>query len=373
MSLTGKPVLFVVALLLVGFTVVAIGDLPGLKAPRLLKRTISVLGAQVCAVLVAALAVNDWGMFYGSWSDLFGGSSDDVVTINADGHHAATGVPQSYALTAWSKKSELGSKGGVFQTTLQGASSHLSTTALVYLPPQYFDAKHANDRFPVVETVAGYPGDVPQLVKRLGYPAALKKAVDNGTTKPMILVMMKPTLVPPRDTECVDVPHGPQTLTFFSHDVPTLLKSELRVTDSGWGAMGHSTGGYCAAKLAMTNPTQFVTAVSLSGYFATHDDAATGSLFGGDERVAHENDLGWRLAHLPVPHVAILASIGQDERGVEGLEGNRAFISAVRPPMTAQLKVVQGGGHNFQTYTTVLPSAYAWLGAHLHFEGSDAG
>ena len=45
--------------------------------------------------------------------------------------------------------------------------------------------------------------------------------------QPMILVMLRPTVAPPRDTECVDVPGGPQTETFFAEDLPQAVRPPL--------------------------------------------------------------------------------------------------------------------------------------------------
>lgn len=363
-SLTGRPLLVLLLVLFVLFTVAAISERPRLRVPRLLRRAVTVVLSQLCAVLLVMVAVNDWGMFYGSWDDLFGGTGD-VRTVTTNGAPVSRGLPASMGLTGWSTKDELPTKGGVFTLRLDGPSSKLWTNSLVFLPPQYFQKGHENERFPVVETIAGYPGDVPQLVDRLGYPAELNKQVAAGRARPMILVLMRPTLVPPRDTECVDIPGGPQTLTFFSKDVPALVKKDLRATDTGWGAMGHSTGGYCAAKLAMTNPEQFSTAVSLSGYFTTHEDETTGSLFGGQQKLRDENDLTWRVTHLPVPRVAIFASMGQQESGPEGRSNTKAFMDAAKPPMTTEFKMVDGGGHNFGTYQRVMPDAFAWLSTYM--------
>lgn len=237
-SLTGRPLLVLLLVLFVLFTVAAISERPRLRVPRLLRRAVTVVLSQLCAVLLVMVAVNDWGMFYGSWDDLFGGTGD-VRTVTTNGAPVSRGLPASMGLTGWSTKDELPTKGGVFTLRLDGPSSKLWTNSLVFLPPQYFQKGHENERFPVVETIAGYPGDVPQLVDRLGYPAELNKQVAAGRARPMILVLMRPTLVPPRDTECVDIPGGPQTLTFFSKDVPALVKKDLRTTDAGWGAMGH--------------------------------------------------------------------------------------------------------------------------------------
>ena len=54
----------------------------------------------------------------------------------------------------------------------------------------------------------------------------------------MVLVMMSPSVAPPRDTECTDVPAGPQALTFLAADVPEAMAASYRVQPRGWGAIG---------------------------------------------------------------------------------------------------------------------------------------
>ena len=148
MSLTGWPLLALLTVLFVVFTIAAISERPRLRLPRLLRGTVTVVLSQLCAVLLVMVAVNDWGMFYGSWDDLLG-VTGDVRTVTTKGEPAAEGLPASMGLTGWSKKDELPSKGGVFTLVLHGPSSRLSTNALVYLPtgvtdpniaPPVFDA-----------------------------------------------------------------------------------------------------------------------------------------------------------------------------------------------------------------------------------------
>ena len=85
----------------------------------------------------------------------------------------------------------------------------------------------------------------------------------------MVLVMMRPSVTFPRDTECTDVPAGPQALTFFAQDVPMAISKAYRVQPNGWGTIGDSTGGYCSTKITMLYPAIFHAAVSLSGYYYT--------------------------------------------------------------------------------------------------------
>ncbi|WP_307811623.1 alpha/beta hydrolase-fold protein, partial [Streptomyces fildesensis] len=78
--------------------------------------------------------------------------------------------------------------------------------------------------------------------------------------------------------------------------MPQSIRASYRVL-SGPGSlalMGDSTGGYCAAKLAMEHPKVFSAAVSLSGYFKAAEDITTGDLFGGSKARRDRADLNWR-------------------------------------------------------------------------------
>lgn len=55
------------------------------------------------------------------------------------------------------------------------------------------------------------------------------------------------------------------------------IAGSYRVQERGWGATEDSTGGYCAAKLAILDSDVFTAAVTLSGYFHTLRDSTTGS------------------------------------------------------------------------------------------------
>ncbi len=220
-------------------------------------------------------------------------------------------------------------------------------------------------RFPAAEVMTGYPGDDIALVRRLRYPALQAQLVHQHRARPMVLVMLRPSITFPRDTECTDVPNGPQTLTFFASDLPAEIAQAYRVRNVGWGAIGDSTGGYCAAKIAMTHPLVFRAGVALSGYyFATHNPT-TGDLWNGSAVVRHLNDLKWRLTHMPAPPVSLLITTSVSEGGADGYSEAQAFDRLVRPPMKLQMLVASQGGHNFATWRRVLPTAMAWLSGRL--------
>jgi len=166
----------------------------------------------------------------------------------------------------WSSGQQWATRGRVESVTIRGIRSGLTAHAFVYLPPQYFQEAFAHRVLPVTQVLAGVPGSDLGLLRSLDYPARLLTEMDAHRAGPMVLVMMSPSVAPPRDTECTDVPAGPQALTFLAADVPEAMAASYRVQPRGWGAIGFSTGGYCAAKLAMTHSETFRAAVSLSGY-----------------------------------------------------------------------------------------------------------
>lgn len=379
MPLLGWPLVVLLgSLLLVVGVATALGwsRVRGPAPARVVQRVLLIGVTQALVVLLLATGANNYGYFYGSWTDLVGGSSQASVQLpkGPDGRTARQGhvggVPPVQAVssgpTSWSSPAQWSTRGRVDTVTVHGARSTLSGEAMVYLPPQYFQRAFSRRTFPAVEVMTGYPGVVANLVQRQHYPDAMLTQIDNHKASPMVLVMLRPTVAPPRDTECTDVPAGPQALTFLAADVPTAMEATYRVRPVGWGAMGDSTGGYCAVKLAMLHSDVFTSAVSLSGYYHTLRDSTTGDLWGGSSVLRDLNSPEWLLAHQPAPPVSVLATIGTAERGHTGVTDTRHFLSLVRAPMSVSSVVIPGGGHNFASWATVMGPALDWLSQRLH-------
>jgi len=183
---------------------------------------------------------------------------------------------------------------------------------------------------------------------------------------PTVFVMLSSTVAPPRDTECTNVPRGPQAETYLAQELPSAVERAFRVRPGDWGVIGDSTGGYCAAKFAMYQRNSFVAGVSLSGYYHTLSDWTTGNLWGGSLVVERSNDLEWRLAHQPVPSADLYLTISKQERGAEGYADTLRFLHLVRPPMHVTAAVAAQGGHNFGTWSRQLPQAMTWLSEQQH-------
>jgi enterochelin esterase-like enzyme len=181
----------------------------------------------------------------------------------------------------------------------------------------------------------------------------------------MVLVMLRSSPVYPRDTECTDIPGGPQVQTFLAQDVPWEVTHHYRVQPSTWGIIGDSTGGYCAAKIAMTDPYVFHAAVALSGYFTTLHDNTTGNLWNGSRVLRELNSPDWRLQHLPAPPVSVLVTTSRDERGPYGIANSRRFLALARPPMQVSSIISAHGGHDLNAWAPLIPRSLAWLSHRL--------
>ena len=235
----------------------------------------------------------------------------------------------------------------------------------MYLPPQYFQRAYADRLFPAVLVLTGYPSDPRSEITRLNLPGAVAAGVAKGRLQPTIFVMMFSSVDMPRDTECTDIPNGPQAETFFAEDVPLAVERTFRVATGagGWAVMGDSTGGYCAVKLAMMHSDRFAAAVSLSGYYNAIQDFTTGSLYGHSAAYRSENDLFWRLGHHPPPPVSVLLTssrVGEDD-----YLPTLRFLSMIRPPMHGYELILPVGGHNFRTWKREIGQALQWLNQRL--------
>jgi enterochelin esterase-like enzyme len=314
---------------------------------------------QLTALAVAATVVNNTFYFYSSWADMLGTSR--VVAGSSNGRLPAAAAVESDRIAAARRGQPGGSLGVVLSQTIHGVASGLSAPALIYLPPQYFQPQYAKTRFPVVLVMPGYPGNPQMYLTRLPVAQVMQNEVQAGRAKPFIAVIIKETVVPPRDTECANVVNGPQVETFLAKDVRTQLSQVLRTrTDrQGWAMMGYSTGGFCAVKMVMQNPTLYGSAVGLSGYYNALLDSTTGNLYGGSTALRNENSPLWRLRNLPAPPVAVLATISAQERTYPE---TAAFIRAARAPMKVSSVIAPTGGHNTRNWSAMLPHAMDWLG-----------
>ncbi|MEV3856833.1 alpha/beta hydrolase-fold protein [Streptomyces sp. NPDC050095] len=366
MGLTSHKVLALAVLLAV---VLFVGTV--LLWPRLANRSWKsvtgrvglLLATQLMIFAAVGLAANQSFGFYATWADLFGQEQGQGVVTD---HDLATSrgpvrvvSTQAVAVTGGSRPT-IG--GQIQKVDIVGRTSHIAAPAYVYLPPEYFQPQYAHRTFPASVVLTGYPGTAEALIKGLHYPQTAHGLARQGKMQPMILVMMRPSVAPPRDTECVDVPGGPQTESFFAKDLPAELGSHYR-TAKRWGVVGDSTGGYCALKLAMHHPGVYGAGAGLSAYYKAAEDPTTGDLFHGDAALKNRANLMWSLEHRPAPDTSLLVT--SSKHGEWNYSRTVKFIKKVKSPTRVSSIILNSGGHNFNTWKREIPATLQWLSQRL--------
>lgn len=335
---------------------------------------------QTTVLAVLALSVNNSYGFYTSWDDLLhpGGAALALTTAE----HQKGAAPDGDALVQPAPPSGLEAitdlpkgtpeeVGKVESIQVTGKDSGLSDQMFIYLPPEYFNPKYSRVRFPVLLTLAGYPGTATHLLHELPVPQTAWELQRTGRMAPTVIVMARPTVAAPRNTECVDVPGGAASETWFSKDLPAALRSTYRVSHSAtsWGVLGYSTGGGCALRLSMRNPDSYGSAAGMHAEFKVPEGAGTdGNLFNGDKALNDQGDLTWRLQNLPPPNVAVLAV---STRAEEDYQDTMKFLDVAKQASTAhpEFRVdslfLDDGGHNFDSWNRELPASLEWMSDHL--------
>ncbi|WP_406451453.1 alpha/beta hydrolase-fold protein [Streptomyces sp. NBC_00876] len=370
MGLTGNAVLILaIALAVVLFAVTV------WWWPRLARRSVSavfgrvglLLSTQVAVFVSVGLMANNSFLFYGSWADLFGRKQElGVVTDHAAGTLAAKNIVRVGTQRPDVPGGSRPAVGGrIDKVVIAGRHSGIESSAYVYLPPEYFQPAYARRKFPALVVLTGYPGTSENLIKGLQYPQTALERVRAGRAQPMILVMMRPTLAPPRDTECVDIQGGPKTETFFADDLPRTVSAAYRIGrhSRNWGIIGNSTGGYCALKIGLHHPSRFTASAGLSAYYKAAEDPTTGDLFHGDEAARNRADLLWTLDHGPQPDSSFLVTTSR--HGEANYLATRQFVAKVHRPAQVSSIVLDSGGHNFNTWRREIPAALEWMSSRL--------
>ncbi|MGW0119115.1 alpha/beta hydrolase [Streptomyces sp. NPDC003327] len=319
---------------------------------------------QVALFAAVGLAANRSFLFYGSWADLFGQEQEMGVVVDhaADSKDVRVVGTQALDVPGGGRPSV---GGQIQKVVIAGERSGITSPAYVYLPPEYFQKRYEGRTFPASVVLTGYPGTAENLIKGLKYPRTAFVQAREGRMQPMILVMLRPTVAPPRDTECVDVPGGPQTETFFAEDLPKAVSETYRVGTEprNWGFMGNSTGAYCALKIALHHPDRFAAGAGFSAYYRAAEDVTTGDLFHGDDRLRKRADLLWSLDHLPQGKSSFLVTTSK--RGEDNRKATLEFIRKVKSPARVSSITLESGGHNFNTWNREIPPGMVWLSGKL--------
>jgi enterochelin esterase-like enzyme len=307
-------------------------------------RIAAVVGCQLLAVSLTFLAVNNSFACYSSWADLFGVSPPTAMATIKTGSLVGPG------------------QGRVEVLRVSGGPSRATGQLLVWLPPQYFDPGYAHTTFPVMMVLPGQPSNPEVTLAHFNFADNATQAIADHLAKPFVAVFPPLMTSPPRDTECTDIPHGPQAEIWLADDVRSAVLSHFRVSASPrmWSLMGYITGAFCAVKLLLLHPQLFDNAAGLGGYYQPLTDHTTGNLFHGSKIRYDENSPLWLYGRrgLAIGHRLLLVSGEQDtdswsetQKMLQATRGNPAVSSLTFPT----------GGHNHRNYRNSLPQVLRWL------------
>jgi pimeloyl-ACP methyl ester carboxylesterase len=321
--------------------------------PGMAVRLLGILLSQALAIGTVLLIGNNTYNFYNNWNDLLGGGNGPVPTVAA-----GTLVPAD------------GSQGRVVSLTVRAPGAKgpggERLPVLVWLPKQYDQPQFKRTRFPVLMVLPGQPSTPQGIFEGMAFGQQAAASIDSGKVKPFVAVLPPIMIDPPRDTECTNVPNGPQAESWVDENVRSQVIAKFRVDRQGahWSALGWSTGGFCAAKLLLRHRELFNSAVSIGGYFTAETDHTTGDLFGGSRQLRNENSPSWLIKQAGARQSNILVVVSTADRdsyrGVAYADGER-FIAQTRGTPGVATIVLPSGGHSFKTYRPTIPASLSWL------------
>jgi enterochelin esterase-like enzyme len=352
MGLTSGPFVVLLALLAAAASVACVRLLPRVRGggPRqVLMRTGLVTGTELALLTAILVMVNSSFVFFASWTDLLGTDHSRLNVVGGSAQAASSATAASSVRPAYDVLSRTvpAKDGRLDSIVIHGPRSGLSAPSFVYLPPQYSQPAYRHKRFPVVLVLTA---DVRALMTRLRLPATAAGQIAAGSVQPTVYVMTSPA-------GCVDVPSGRHAEAFLSQDVPVAVGAAYRVARDGrgWGVVGDSAGGYCAAKLVLEHSDRFTAGASAAAAYS----APAGDLYGHSTAIRDENDLLWRLRHRPSPPADLLTIAGGGNEAQA-----REFAALIRPPMLSGTLNLTGGG-TLPTWQRDLPAVLTWLSRRL--------
>ncbi|MFG2226885.1 alpha/beta hydrolase-fold protein [Streptomyces sp. NPDC048644] len=372
MSLTGTPFFLtsvVLLLIAVALPLALWGRIPGPRLARGALRLVMLLFAQVTAITLVFVLVNNANNLYDTWDDLLGTGShvQAAQDLGPDGlgGRQIKNEPRQVQPFRPADDPKLGPE--VQMTDLKGRISGVSGEVYVWLPPQYHDPAYRNTKFPVVEVLPGYPGSAKAWFGSLNADEQLRPMMLNGEVKPFILVAPRTNLVTGADTGCVNIPGKVNADSWLTVDVRRMVIDTFRASDHSrsWALAGYSAGAHCAAKLALSHPDRYHAAIAMSGY---NDPASEhSSLAGKDPKLRIESNplhiLKSANAAGKPPRTALYVS-GASGDGYQAGLGLRQLAQSPTSVTVRQIPS-DAGGHTSVVWREQVPEIFRWLSQHV--------
>jgi enterochelin esterase-like enzyme len=319
-------------------------------------------GAVVLTVAAVAAAVNDHYSYIPSFHALWGDVSPDLA-------HGP--VRHTVVLSAGTQR--MPDHGTVEKVSVAGPASGVAAReTYVYLPPQYFDPRRPDQRFPVLYLLHGSPGISVDWIRGGWADRVMDSLLAAHRIQPFIIVFPDLNGGYRRDTECEDIVGGAQVQTYVVRDVVAYTDAQYRTIPDRTGRVigGLSTGGYCALNLTLRHQDVFSGIVSHSGYDRPEQNIYTGNLFRGDRELERANSPFLYLPDIPlVSPLGVYLDVGAGDRQSR-LETLNTYEVFTRRHVPVALHDFAGETHSWLAWRRNLLSSLPWVSAWFASDGA---
>jgi len=319
-----------------------------------------IVAIQCLALTAMGVTINRSGEFYSSWSDLFGAQGQYLKI--------AISPAELTQITLKDLRSATHTKGGslIFRKVITGAKSRISNVVYVVASPKIAASlagptRSIGSKYQVVELFPGTPG-VPQTwIGTLDGISTMENLEIAGQIPPTLAVIPAINVQPGTDTECMNFVGGAQVESWVTGDMKRFMQSFMGVDDRPWSAFGYSTGGWCAAEVAVLHQEQYSEGVSLAGYFSPMLP------FGLSKReknyLSNHYDLIKYLRH---DHrntkLMIIASVKDRFTNYSA----QKFMKSANSLIPIKYIPIPSGGHNIKVWKPYIAPGFLWIsGANI--------
>jgi len=314
-----------------------------------------IITIQCFALAAMGVTINRSGEFYGSWSDLFG----------AQGQYQKIAISPA-ALSQFSQAdlaSATHTKGGslIFRKVIKGEKSGISNVVYVVASPkialQLESPRHAiGNYYQVIELFPGSPG-VPQTwIGTLDGIATMENLENSGRIPPTIAVIPAINVQPGQDTECMNFIGGAHVETWITADMKIFMLKFMGIDNRLWSSFGYSTGGWCAAEVAVLHQDQYSQGVSLAGYF--NPLLPLGLSKREKNYLSSHYDLINHLVQGPRnTKIMIISSVKDHFANSSAQKFMRSALSLI----PIKYVPIPTGGHNIRVWKPYVASGFLWI------------
>jgi pimeloyl-ACP methyl ester carboxylesterase len=323
---------------------------------NLIMRLLIIVLCQALALVSIGLEVNRANGFYESWNDLFGTSSSYSSSATTAGSMA------KITKTELAKADKLPFHSKLVRDVITGSKSQVSNVVYIDLPhTAVSDIAHKvpldSKRYRVVEFLTGFPSQPLMWVKVLAIDHVLAVYNQSHVGREIIGVFPEVNLAGHYDLECMNLPDGrPAAETWLSSDMHSYLSTRLGMTDSRWGIMGVSTGGWCAAMLSIRHPDLYSAAASIAGYYRPALPRTDPIALQNAMNTKYDLDKAEALL-TQTQSLYLTASLGD----IYSSRETKKFLAKKHPHLAITYKELATGGHNSRVWVALIPGALDWL------------